>query len=240
MAARRLRIPVPARKPPNRYHHGDLRRALLQAAVRTIQRQGVEGLTLRAVGDDLGVSRSALYRHFADKDALLAAVAGEGFRTLRLGLSEAWEGGGKGRAGFDAMGMAYVRFALENPLHYRVMFGRVFEQGVMDPDLAREGPGAFQVLVDALLEQQRAGLVRPDDPLLLARVIWAQVHGIAMLAIDGPFRQQGIDVEALTRFALERLRTGTVPDGDSSRRPEALTESTPSVADPLRPRLDCG
>ena len=94
----------PARKRANRYHHGDLRRALLQAAVRTIGAHGIDGLTLRAVGSSLGVSRTALYRHFADKAALLAAVAAEGFRMLRVQLEEAWERGGRGRAGFDAMG----------------------------------------------------------------------------------------------------------------------------------------
>ena len=76
-----------ARKRAHRYHHGDLSRALLQEAVRTIQRGGVQALTLRAVGEKLGVSRTALYRHFSDKSGLLAAVAREGFRTLRLQLA---------------------------------------------------------------------------------------------------------------------------------------------------------
>ena len=80
-----------ARKRQNRYHHGDLSRALVEEAVRTIQKSGVEGLTLRAVGQRLGVSRTALYRHFADKSALLSAVASEGFRTLRLETQSAWE-----------------------------------------------------------------------------------------------------------------------------------------------------
>src|SRR5687768_1314674 len=92
-----------ARKRPDHYHHGDLRHALLQAALRTIQQHGVEALTLRAVGQDLGVSRTALYRHFADKSALLAVVAQEGFRMLREALSAAWEQQGRGRAGFEAM-----------------------------------------------------------------------------------------------------------------------------------------
>src|SRR6202045_5219073 len=75
----------------DRYHHGDLRRALLEEALRTIHTHGVEQLTLRTVGHRLGVSRSALYRHFSSKQALLAAVGREGFRTLRLALTEAWE-----------------------------------------------------------------------------------------------------------------------------------------------------
>ena len=89
-----------SRKPPARYHHGDLRRALVDQAVRTIQRHGVERLTLREVGRQLGVSRTALYRHFADKSALLAAVAAEGFRTFRLSLQDAWDRAGRGLPGF--------------------------------------------------------------------------------------------------------------------------------------------
>src|SRR5712691_13247353 len=101
----------PARKPTDRYHHGDLRRALVQEAVHTIQAKGVDGVTLRAVGQKLGVSRTALYRHFSDKSALLAAVAGEGFRTLRLELIKAWEHGGRGIEAFEEMGDAYERIA---------------------------------------------------------------------------------------------------------------------------------
>jgi len=208
MANARVRL---ARKPADQYHHGDLQRALLQAAVRTIQKQGVHALTLRAVGEDLGVSRSALYRHFTDKAALLAAVAREGFRMLRIELEGAWEGGGRGRAGFEAMGHAYVRFALAQPSHYRVMFGSGLERNVADPELAEEGTRAFLALVNALVEQQRQGLIRPDDPEQLAHFIWSLVHGISMLAIDGAFRP-GTDIELLTRLSLERVHTGIAPE----------------------------
>jgi len=202
------RGPRLAKKPRDQYHHGDLRRALLQAAVRTIQKHGFDALTLRAVGEELGVSRSALYRHFADKSALLTAVAGEGFRLLRTGLTEAWEAAGKGIRGFEAMGEAYVRFAREHPWHYRVMFGSGFELDSSDPELAQEGTASFHVLLDALVEQQQQGLVRKDDAQAQANFVWALVHGVAMLAIDGSFEHQGADVDALTRYAMERLRTG--------------------------------
>jgi AcrR family transcriptional regulator len=202
------RGPRPAKKPKDQYHHGDLRRALLQAAVRTIQKHGFGSLTLRAVGDEVGVSRSALYRHFADKSALLTAVAAEGFRMLRIDLLTAWERGGKGSAGFEAMGESYVRFAIANPWHYRVMFGGGFELDTTDAELGEEGAGAFRALVDALVEQQAQGIVRRDDAQTQANLVWALVHGIAMLAIDGNFQHQGADVSALTRYAVERLRTG--------------------------------
>src|SRR5215208_7687586 len=93
-----------AKRPTGRpYHHGNLRRALLDEALTTIRHEGVEGLTLREIGARVGVSRTALYRHFSDKRALLAAVATEGFRMLRQQLVSAWEEGGRGRAAFQSM-----------------------------------------------------------------------------------------------------------------------------------------
>jgi AcrR family transcriptional regulator len=200
--------------PPERpYHHGDLRRGLLDEALVIIRAEGVEGLTLREIGARLGVSRSALYRHFADKRALLAAVATEGFRTLRQQLVSAWEEGGRKRSAFEAMGVVYVRFAVANPSHYRVMFGGFVEPQARDPELAAEAAGAFQALVDALASLQRDALVRGDDAVLMARFVWAVVHGVAMLGIDGQLREPG-SVAELTQYAIERLRTGIRPSPD--------------------------
>jgi AcrR family transcriptional regulator len=193
------------RKPPVPYHHGDLRRALLVEAARTIREEGIEAVTLRAVGARLGVSRTALYRHFADKSALLAAVAREGFQRFREDLTEAWTGAGGGDAGFAAMGRAYVHFALANSAHYRVMFGDFRDLCTRDPDLAADASAAFQVLVGALVTLQQDSLVRPDDTRELAHFIWATVHGIAMLAIDGQLGPDPSVADALTQFAIERV-----------------------------------
>ena len=211
-------MPKMPRKRADRYHHGDLSRSLLQEALRTIEKGGVAALTLRSVGEKLGVSRTALYRHFADKSALLAAVATEGFRTLRHETQHAWDAQGGGRKGFEAMGEAYVRFAVAHPSHYRVMFGGYVRNAAPDSDLASEGAGAFQVLVDAIVSQQRDGLVRADNPLELAQYIWANVHGIAMLAIDGQLKQP---IDDVIRFANERMRTGIESTGPKSRRVES-------------------
>jgi AcrR family transcriptional regulator len=206
----------PVRKPASRYHHGDLRRALLQEAVRTIGDEGVDGLTLREVGNRLGVSRTALYRHFSDKSALLAAVAREGFQRFRDDLQHAWTAHGESRHGFESMGVAYVRFAVAHPAHYRVMFGDYRHLCDKDPELRSDAEAAFHVLVSALVSLQQAGLVRRDDPGQLARFIWAVVHGIAMLAIDGQLGPQSSDepVEAI-QFALSRMRTGIDADAAS-------------------------
>ncbi len=178
----------------------------MEEAVRTIQSQGVEYLTLRTVGQRLGVSRTALYRHFADKQALLAAVAREGFHTLREALSEAWERNGRGRIGFEAMAHAYVEFAAAHSSHYRVMFGRFIESAAKDAELIGQAEAAFRVLVDALLDQQEAGIVRRDDPVIMGRFVWALVHGIAMLLIDGQLGDAVERREALEQYAVERLR----------------------------------
>ena len=200
------------------YHHGNLRRALLDEALATIRSEGVEGLTLREIGGRVGVSRTALYRHFADKRALLAAVATEGFRTLRQQLVAAWEEGGRGRPALDSMGEAYIRFAVANPSHYRVMFGGFLEPNEHETDLAAEAAGAFQALVDALVTLQRDTLVRGDDTLTMARFIWALVHGVAMLGIDAQLPEPG-GVDELTRYALERLETGIAADASHRRAP---------------------
>jgi AcrR family transcriptional regulator len=181
-----------------------LRRALVDEALRTIQTHGVEHLTLRTVGERLGVSRSALYRHFADKQSLLATVGKEGFRKLQQALADAWERNRRGRIGFEAMGRAYVQFAVEHPSHYRVMFGRFIESAAKDDHFIAEAKAAFQVLVDALVDRQNAGDIRRDDPVLMARFVWALVHGTAMLIIDGQL-PEAAQREALEHYAFERL-----------------------------------
>ena len=196
----------PRRKPRDRYHHGDLRRALLDEALRTIQQDGVDALTLRTIGVRLGVSRTALYRHFTDKRALLSSVATEGFRLLTERLLNAWKAGGI--RGFNAMGVAYIRFAMGNPSHYRVMFGGFVGDQPHDEDLMRESTAAFQALVDAIVALQRNGTVRKDDPVQLARFIWAAVHGVSMLIIDGQLSHQQTSIDELIEFAVERINAG--------------------------------
>ena len=199
-----------ARRAHRSYHHGDLRRALLEEAVRTIGAQGIDALTLREVGRRLGVSRTALYRHFADKSSLLAAVAREGFVEFRNDLLEAWNGEGGGQAGFEAMGIAYVRFALRNPSYYRVMFGGFRDLCAKDPELEATAAAAFQVLVDALASLS-ARDIRPDEFEQLARFNWAVVHGVAMLGIDGQLGPDPTAADALIRFGIGRMRAALMP-----------------------------
>jgi len=212
-------MPRPTRtasKSRRAYHHGNLRRALLDEALATIRAEGVEGVTLRDIGARLGVSRTALYRHFADKRALLAAVATEGFRMLRERLVAAWEEGNRGDDAFHAMGVAYVQFAVDNPSHYRVMFGGFVDAQARDPELGTEARGAFQALVDAVVALQRDGVFLAEDAVLMSTHTWALVHGVAMLAIDGQLPGPA-DVDALMRYSFRRLRTGILVNTGTSR-----------------------
>jgi AcrR family transcriptional regulator len=170
------------------------------------------------VGKKLGVSRTALYRHFANKGALLGAVAKDGFRKLRNELLSSWDEGGRGRPGFVAMGSAYVRFAVRHPAHYRVMFGGVLRSSgtALPPD--DPTTDAFGALVAALIELQEQALVRPDEPERQALFVWSVVHGVAMLALDGILETPG-EIDALSGFANERLWTGIVDPSALSAEP---------------------
>jgi AcrR family transcriptional regulator len=208
----------PRPKPRHAYHHGNLRQALVDQAVRTIHDRGVEALTLREVAARLRVSRTALYRHFADKQALLAAVATEGFRRFRDALVAGWDAGGHGRAGFLAMGHAYVQFALAHRSHYRVMFGGFVANVDCDPELRVVASSAFRVLVDALIELQQAGLVRSGDPEALAIFVWSSVHGVSMLGIDGQLARPGASTDAIAGVVVDRVWDAISTDG-AARRP---------------------
>ena len=159
----------------NSYHHGDLHDVALRNAVDLIGREGVEAFSLRAVAREAGVSPSALYRHFADREALLAAAAGDGFARLAARF-RAVDGPGR----FEAMGATYVAFAVENPTVFRLMF----RQGG-----TAAGEAAWGALVGAVAAE---GVPAPErrGAALLA---WSAVHGFACLRIDGALAADRID-----------------------------------------------
>ena len=199
--------------PANKYHHGDLRAALLTEAAAMIAQHGTAGVTMRAIGERLGVSRAAAYRHFTDKTALLVAVADAGFQRLgeRLQLADA----GASRSGVERLrklGEAYVRFAIENPAHYRLMYGRdaLTRQDV--PDLRDAAVALFEQLVDVIKAQQRSGGLKRRDPRVQAYVAWSAMHGLASLVTEGHILAYD-DVDELIKQT-----TKTVLDGMRVRR----------------------
>jgi AcrR family transcriptional regulator len=179
------------------YHHGDLRRALLDATLTLVSLKGPEGFTLRAAAKLAHVSDAAPYHHFADKEALLASVAEEGFKKLHAELVDAAGTARDGQERARAMGVAYVLFAAKNPSHFRVMVTRPLAQHVKHPELGETASAAFQLVRDALItavgEHELKRL--PAEQLIYGS--WALVHGLAFLAIDGHLGPIGADERRL-------------------------------------------
>jgi AcrR family transcriptional regulator len=168
------------------YHHGDLPAALLRAAGKTLERRGIAALSLRETARRAGVSHNAPYRHFPDREALLAALAAEGFSMLGERL--------RGQPA-RAMGEAYVQFALEQPQRFRLMFGGVLPMGKY-PELREAAQAAHGALVEAFKELPR--------PQLAAAAAWSLVHGLSHLLLDGHFARG--DREAFVREVLGAVR----------------------------------
>ncbi len=159
------------------YHHGELAAALVQAALDLLAEGGTDAVSLRAVARRAGVSAMAPYRHFASKEALLAAVAVEGFHTLRKALSAADETAAPGQALIE-QAVAYVTFALQNAAMIRLMFDPRHEGP--HPVLDATGETAFAILA------RRVAAETPEsaDRQAAAFACWSLVHGLAMLLLD--------------------------------------------------------
>jgi AcrR family transcriptional regulator len=203
---------------PAPYHHGDLRRALLDAALALVRERGAEGFTLREAARRVGVSQTAPYRHFATKEALLAAVAEEGFTTL-LGILEGLPEAGDPdpRLRLRAQGFAAFEFYVSEPARFRVMFGRATSEKERYPGLAAAWEKVNALLLANLVATQRAGAIREGDPLELGLTLGALTHGLAALVIDGHLgptlhADRGA-VEAIYRGAHAVLYRGLHPAG---------------------------
>jgi AcrR family transcriptional regulator len=204
------------RKPKGAYHHPALEHALVDAAIRTIRDHGIDALTLRDIGSQLGVSRTAIYRHFEDKSALLARVALEGFRIFRHALQSAVdEARTRGANPITEMGSAYVGFALANQSHYKTMFSGAFGSWEQYPDLTTEADSAFAVLLSTITEEQAAFQIAANhDPMQLAHIFWAGVHGVATLGMTGhlgPDEESSAKLEELSRLQSQILLAGVRP-----------------------------
>ena len=165
----------------NTYHHGDLRDALLSNAEQQLEEEGPAGLSLRKLGRALGVSPGAPYRHFEDKDALLAALAAIGFRRLRKTMLAELEGAQGGEERLCRLGIGYIKFAWAHPELFRLMFGLMPNRG--SPELCESVNAAFAVFIDGLEQCEQEGLLKHGsiDASLLG---WSAVHGAAFLLID--------------------------------------------------------
>jgi AcrR family transcriptional regulator len=192
----------------NTYHHGDLRAALLDEAAVMIAEGGAESVTMRAIGGRLGVSRAAPYRHFADKRALLEAVAAAGFTRLKHRLEVIDVAAPRSSVErLRRLGEEYVHFALENPAHYRLMYGKEAVTRLDHPELREAANAIYEQLVSVIQAHQRRGGIKRQDPRALAYVAWSAVHGLASLLIDGQILAP-VHVDELIRKTTQTLLDG--------------------------------
>lgn len=178
------------------YHHGNLRQALLEAALILLEREGEAGLGLRDLARAVGVSPAAPYRHFDSRAALLEALAVTGFQRFSAAMGEVAAAGP--RDPLAAMGKTYVLFALENANLFRLMFSPRLKRDAR-PGLRMAADAAFDTLRLVVGGEDRAGRIK-------ALAAWAKVHGLAVLLLDGQIAlRAGEDTEALVAEIISSL-----------------------------------
>lgn len=202
------------RKPqkPKSYHHGDLRNALIQAGLDLLAEGGARELDLRKVARRAGVSHAAPYRHFADKQALIAAITEEGFRLLAEQIQATL------RAVPDSpfeqllgIARAYVHFAQAHPWLMREMFSGLTLERETFVSLQMASEAVYRLYVDVIRRGQEKGTLVDGDPAALAAVLWSMLHGLAMLIIENqmrPYADGPEGTERKTRYTIEILYGG--------------------------------
>ena len=200
------------RQKPKPYHHGDLRNALIQAGLELLAEGGARELDLRKVARRAGVSHAAPYRHFADKQALIAAIDEEGFHwlaeriqaTLREVPDEPFEQ-------LLGVALAYVHFAQEHPWLMREMFSGLTIERESFASLHAASKTVYQLYIEVIRRGQEKGKIVEGDPAALAGVLWSVLHGLAMLIIEQqmrPYADGPEGSERVTRYTIEVLYGG--------------------------------
>jgi AcrR family transcriptional regulator len=190
-----------SRKP---YHHGHLREVLLQAAIQLIAEVGPAGFTLREVARRAGVSHNAPYRHFPDREGLLAAVAAQGFRELTHVMLDAAKQESNALGQLKSAGLAYVGFALRRPEHFTVMFDSPIARR-KTPDSAEAAEQAFGTLVSLVKNGQDEEQLPAGDLSRFTLLAWSMVHGIAKLATAKrlPYKSKA-DILRFAKFVIDQ------------------------------------
>ena len=188
------------------YHHGDLKNALIQAGVKILAREGVSGLSLRKVAKQAGVSHAAPYSHFADKQALIAAISTEGFKQLHIQIEEIISVNKNNPATLLVeTAWAYMQFALNEPDRFKLMFSSVLEKEKEYPDYVQYSQQNFSQIVEIVKICQAEKILRTDSPELTTVSVWSAVHGLIMLILEGQ-----ISHTVLERYSLKEILVFTL------------------------------
>ena len=195
----------------DRYHHGDLRSALIEAATSIVEKDGVMALSLRGVAREAGVSQTGPYHHFSDKQALLASVAETGFRDLADRMLAKSTGVADSGDMLIALGRGYVDFAVANPGRFRLMFGPLIGDKLSHPDLLGVSAKSFDMIRAAVIARRKSiGAVASNDEAD-TMAAWSLVHGLATLLIESGFNAETMG--ASTQMELVGQVTGALVNG---------------------------
>jgi AcrR family transcriptional regulator len=181
------------------YHHGDLRSALVEAGLALLATRTADDLSLREVAREVGVSATAVYRHFPDKAALMRALAAAGLEMLGTAQHAAFDAAGGGAAGFNATGVAYVRFALKHTALFRLIFANPLKGEVIE--LAEVQDDAMRFLMANAAALAPSGI----EPRIFALQSWSIAHGLAMLLIDGQLHIDDATIELVIDAHVQKL-----------------------------------
>jgi AcrR family transcriptional regulator len=188
------------------YHHGDLRRALVQVALDRVRQDGIENLSLREVARAVGVAPGAAYKHFADKNQLIAAISLEAQIMLARSTREATSKLA-GAKRLEAVGRAYIAFACDEPLLFRLLFSRLGAGSLQDSYESADGsiPSSYEQLRTAVADIQPGRHKSVDEDVLA--LAWSVAHGAASLISDGVWQSNDRRADAALRLALEAMLT---------------------------------
>lgn len=193
------------------YHHGDLKNALIQAGIEILAQEGIAELSLRKVAQKAGVSHAAPYAHFADKQALIAAISTAGFRQLHEQVAAAAQTYADNPAQrLVETAWAYVQFARHDPDQFKIMFSSVLEKEKEYPDFVAMSQSNFQQVVAVIVACQQAGILRTAAPELMAVTVWGAVHGLIALLLEGQIPHAVLDQFSLREILLFTLNQLTI------------------------------
>ncbi len=198
--------------PSKKYHHGDLKNALIAAGIKILAKEGVSGLSLRKVARKAGVSHSAPYAHFPDKQSLIAAISTEGFKQLYSELDAAvLPYSGDPQRQLMEGAWAYIQFALNNTDTFNIMFSGVLEKEKDYPAFVEISRKTFERLVEIVQACQQAGVLRQGPAEIMAVAVWGQLHGILSLTLEGQISHVLLDrfsIREMMLFSLNQMIVG--------------------------------
>jgi AcrR family transcriptional regulator len=214
----------------NEYHHGNLKEEFLKIAFDFILKDDVENLTLKVLSDATGTSRSAIYRHFTSKDALMEMMIFKGFEDFGNAISPLLKDQNKPLIDrFYLSAKTYIEFAIQNPNLYRLLFGKKYAY-IRDTiiNIQDEKCSGFSALKAAIEEGQRSGILKKEDSFQRTILIWSSLHGLSSLLIDGFMDINNIHTELYDKMFQDMLDTFTA-------KKIKLLSSIPFINDMIHP-----